>query len=79
MSSVNEFCEIARLKEFLEKHLRKRVLDYSMRSFTKLGDHYGSLIKGLTVEVADHENVSHALGALSCDFAPKLHAFILEN
>lgn len=52
-----ENCGIVNLKEFLEQCLKTKVLNYSLKTFTKLGDHYGSIIKALTVEIADAENV----------------------
>lgn len=58
MASEIDDCGIVNLSEFLSKCLKKKVLKFSLKSFTKFGDHYGSLIKGLIVETIDDDNVS---------------------
>lgn len=58
------FSEIPYLKEFLENHLNKEVKKYSLRYFTKPGEHYGSIMQGLTVELED-ENENSVIESVS--------------
>lgn len=43
--------EIRKLKEFLEKSLGTKVLEYDLKYLTKPGDNYGSIIQSLDVKV----------------------------
>lgn len=52
-NSKQSTCEIARLREFLEKCLKLKVLDYKLKCLTKPGDNYGSTMQSLNVVVAD--------------------------
>lgn len=51
--SEQTICEIAELRELLEKCLKLKVLDYKLKCLTKPGDNYGSTVQSLDVEVAD--------------------------
>lgn len=48
--------QVAHMREFLEKCLGKKVLDYSLQALTKPGDNYGSTIQALTVTVTHHDD-----------------------
>lgn len=48
--------QIVHIREFLEKYLRKKVLNYSLRALTKPGDNYGSNIHALTVTVTHNDD-----------------------
>lgn len=79
MTLDSEPCEIVNLKEFLEENLQKKVLNYSLSSFTKVGDHYGSVIKRLIVEALDDQNVSCGFGSIfffCCEFKNRIFFFL---
>ncbi|XP_055309442.1 uncharacterized protein LOC129573174 [Sitodiplosis mosellana] len=48
---VRSFCEIKEFGKFLEKCLNQKVLDYTLKSLTKPGDNYGSIMQSVDVEV----------------------------
>lgn len=45
--------EIVDLKQFLEKCLKKKVLDYTLSDLTRPGENYGSILQSLEVTAAD--------------------------
>lgn len=45
--------EIQYLKEFLEKLLHTKVLEFSLNCLTKPGDNYGSTIQSLEVKITN--------------------------
>lgn len=45
--------DIVDLKQFLEKCLKKTVLDYTLSDLTRPGENYGSILQALEVTLAD--------------------------
>lgn len=59
-----EFCEIKGLSKWLEKCLNRKVLDFSLNTLTKPGEHFSSVMQLLDVIVAgknftDVTNIAH--------------------
>lgn len=48
--------EIQQFREFLEKSLNKRVLEYTLKPLTKPGDNYGSIIQSVDVKVTSDDD-----------------------
>lgn len=46
--------EIRNFTEFLEKHLKRKVLNYTLKSLTKPGDNYGAILRSVDVKVAEN-------------------------
>lgn len=49
-------CEIKQLTEFLEKCLDHKVLKYILKSLTKPGDNYRSVVQSIEVGTGDTPN-----------------------
>lgn len=43
--------EIRNFTEFLEQHLNKKVLEYSLKPLTKPGDNFGAIVQSVDVKV----------------------------
>lgn len=48
--------EIQQFREFLEKSLNKRVLEYILKPLTKPGDNYGSIMQSVDVKVTSDDD-----------------------
>lgn len=54
MSGVNKpLCEIRNFTEFLERNLNRKVLEYTLKSLTKPGDHFGAIVQAVNVKVVN--------------------------
>lgn len=61
VDQTNALCEIRNFVYFLENCLNRKVIDYSLKSLTKPGDNYGSLLAAVDVNVvskSDSEEVN---------------------
>lgn len=54
-------CEIKQLTQFLEKSLDHKVLKYILKSLTKPGDNYRSVVQSVEVETDDTPNSAEVL------------------
>lgn len=57
MSEVSRFLtEIRNFTEFLEHHLNKKVLEYSLKPLTKPGDNFGAVVQSADVKVTGNND-----------------------
>lgn len=56
MNPVKSSYEIRNLKEFLKKSLESPIVDYNLKSLTKPGDNYGSVMQSLVVKILDEND-----------------------
>ncbi|XP_055307114.1 uncharacterized protein LOC129571346 [Sitodiplosis mosellana] len=47
--------EIRNFTEFLEQHLNRKVLEYSLKALTKPGDNFGAVVQSVDVKVAGND------------------------
>lgn len=45
-----------RFREFLEKSLRRKIFDYTLKPLTNLGDNFGGLLQALEVKLIDGDS-----------------------
>lgn len=55
------FREIRDFTKFLEKCLGRKVFEYSSKSLTKPGDHYGSIMQSVNVNVLDNNGCNKVI------------------
>lgn len=48
---ADPLCEIRNFTEFLEKCLRQKICNYTLRPLTKPGDNYGSTMQSVEVKL----------------------------
>lgn len=51
--TIQPISQIRYITEFLERHLNRKVLEYSLKDLTKPGDNFGSVIQSLDIRVAE--------------------------
>lgn len=57
-------CDIKDFREFLEKSLKQKVLDYSIKPLTKNGDNFSGIIRSVDVKVAEVKGIGVSLNGI---------------
>lgn len=65
----SSLCEIRNFTDFLEKCLKRKISDYSLKNLTKPGDHYGSIMQSVDVQVLEINGCTKVNEKVKC-FSP---------
>lgn len=53
---IRPLSEIRNFTAFLEQHLNKKVLEYTLKPLTKPGDNFGAIVKSVDVKAVDNSD-----------------------